>query len=372
MSDLLHPVGDVSLFGPEFFWSEDDLFKNQQFFSPWKKNSSVLPEEGTSWPGSELIEDYVAIGISESVEAQSDSDVDLVKGQRLMSANKLPMKRKQTSSLAEAQAPANYARERQRGKNWEKTEEDILVELRGKDMDWRSISEYLKSSGFIRDHRHCSDKWYALRKHYLEIQQWTMKNPNINYWDLADSERIRTVPSSFCQRWYQIFGAACQKPEVRKRPQQNLNPRRRPDPSPSRFGPAVGGLALDSSPSSDQAFTPQPSCQPSVPQEVLQQHAGDRFTSGDAAYESERREAGDFLPNQATVEYSNQPYLDIGVLWAEIRELSHTLKQKFAAEEEERMRNMKIKETKLQLKLDRFQYKRQRDEEMRNRRGLML
>ena len=67
------------------------------------------------------------------------------------------------------------------------------------------------------------------------------------------------------------------------------------------------------------------------------------------------------------VEYSNLPYSDIGVLWAEIRELSHTLKQKFAAEEEERMRNMKIKERKLQRKIERFQYKRQRNEEMRKR-----
>ncbi|KAG0609041.1 hypothetical protein M758_8G152200 [Ceratodon purpureus] len=377
MSDQLHSVDYESLLVDILGSDDDDLYRNQQC-QLWNKNGSVLPEEGTSWPRSE---DCVVMSIAEtSVETQSDSDVDGVKVQGWGSDNKFRstrMKRKQTGFLPEVQAPVNHARERQRGKNWEKMEEDILVESKGIDMDWKSISEFLKSKGFIRDHRHCSDKWYALRKHYIEIQQWMIQNPNTNYWDLTDSARIRTVPSSFCQRWYQVFDAACQKPETRKKVQQNLNPRRRPDsgqlrfaatdPSPSHSGPAMGGFALDSSPRFDPAFTTRPCCQPSVPLEGSQRYAGDRFYSGDAAYESERYEAADFLPNQGAVEYSNLPYSDIGVLWAEIRELSHTLRQKFAAEEEERIRNMEIKEKKLQLKIDRFQYKRQRDEEMRKR-----
>ena len=380
MSDSFHPADDAGLFGG-LLWTNDDPFRNHHCLPLWKKNSSVLPEEGTSWARRE---DYVAMSIVERLETQSNSNTDVVRVQGCegdkMLAN-IGMKRKQTGFLPEVQAPAIHSRERQRGKNWEKVEEDILVEAKGKDMDWKSISECLKSKGFTRDHRHCSDKWYALRKHYIEIQQWMIQNPYTKYWDLTDSERIRTVPSSFCQRWYEIFDAAHHKPEVRKRVRQNLNPRRRPDcgqrvaatdPSPSHSGPAVGSLSLDSLPRSDPAFAARPSCQLSVPHEASQRYAGDRVYAGDAAYESERREApGKFLPNQATVEYSNLPFADIGVLWAEIRDLSHTLRQKFAAEEEERIRNMAIKEKKLQLKVERFHYKRQRDEEMRKRPGLM-
>jgi len=61
--------------------------------------------------------------------------------------------------------------QRQRGKNWEKAEEDVLVECRSQHIDWKCISERLQEHGYTRNHKHCADKWYALRKHYLEVRK---------------------------------------------------------------------------------------------------------------------------------------------------------------------------------------------------------
>lgn len=106
--------------------------------------------------------------------------------------------------------------QRQRGKNWEKAEEDILVECKSKHMDWKAVSEHLQLHGFTRNHKHCADKWYALRKHYLEVHQWMINNPGADYWDRSsNTHRIRSVPPSFCLSWYRVFDAA-EKREGRK------------------------------------------------------------------------------------------------------------------------------------------------------------
>ncbi|KAG0556847.1 hypothetical protein M758_11G080700 [Ceratodon purpureus] len=336
-----------------------------------------LPEKGARWAE---WSDFEGLGMDvteNAVTSQSDSDVDVAKAEGWIGDDMQPQqsrkKRKLTGCREVVEVPAGKlagvgvqaSRERQRGKNWEKAEEDILVESKRKEMDWKSISEVLKERGFIRNHKHCADKWYALRKHYLEIHQWMADNPDIQYWDRSDGERIRSVPPSFCQKWYQIFDAA-EKREGRKK--VSLNQRRKSDSAAAVGAHPSHSLAMANfTPRSDSAFRAQPSCSLS---DGMQHHLGDHhhqmICSGDATHKIEHcpDDAG-FFSTGAMGAYSDPPKFNIQMLVREIHNLSYALSLKFDAEEKERARNFAIKEKKLELKRLRFDYKRQRDEEKR-------
>jgi hypothetical protein len=311
-------------------------------------SANLLPE---SW------DDFdVEIGGHENAVSQSDSEVDVAKmegwvGGESRQPQQVRSKKRKFQDVEDSSAAlmgVQVSRERQRGKNWEKAEEDILVESKRNEMDWKSISECLKERGFVRNHKHCADKWYALRKHYLEIHQWMADHPSISYWDRSDGERIRSVPPSFCQKWYQIFDAA-EKREGRKKVSQSQ--RRKSD-----GGGAHQSLAMALRP--DSAFrAQQPSC--SLSDGLQQHHPGDRF--GDASHRI-GEDHGLYFSKRAVGPYYN---LNIQMLVAEIHSLSSALSLKFDAEEKERARNFDIKERKLELKIQRFDYKRQRDEEKR-------
>jgi len=332
----------------ETLLGDDDLSRDQQYES---STLDFMVEKGTRWREWDV--DFVSM---DKAETPFDSDVDgaNVQDRRWIGdLEKIPVRKKQFKQtgctvVEEVQltGPVIQARERQRGKNWEKAEEDILVDCKSKEMDWRSISECLQEHGYIRNHKHCADKWYALRKHYLEIHRWMIDNPTIDYWDRSDGERIRSVPPSFCQKWYLIFDAAENK-EGRKKVNRKLEG---PHPSHSFAAP----FTSKSDPS-------QPSCSLSVPRDEGPQHPG---CSGDATHKIELCDDDGFLfSNRATVAYPNHPNCNIQVLVTEIFNLSRALTVKFAAEEKERSRNLAIKEKKLELKMQRFEYKRKRDEE---------
>uniref|UniRef100_A0A7I4ERD8 Myb-like domain-containing protein n=2 Tax=Physcomitrium patens TaxID=3218 RepID=A0A7I4ERD8_PHYPA len=338
----------------DFAWDlEDEVLRNPSL--AWKNTDRYLfLEKEASQPG---IDYFVAAG------TPSDSDVDGVKKMECwIGDDNQPKTRKKR--CREYQAPTSHYRERQRGKNWKEAEENILVESRGKGMDWKSISECLKNSGFTRNEKHCTDKWYALRKHYIDIHDWITHHPESCYWSLSDSDRIRTVPHSFCQKWYEIFDAA-ERREGRKN-RASLHQRRRQDndeylaivPPSSLFGANLVGVPSNSTSRIDSVFA-------SRPQEFSQRHVGDSNFLGDASHENERPETGDFLLNQDASADWTLSRAEIRMLVKEIRGLNYALQNKFAREEEERSRNLRIKEQKLQLKQDRFNYKRQRDDEAR-------
>lgn len=343
----------------ESLLEDDDLSRDQQYDSSRLDyfSSSLMPEKGTRW--SEWDVDFIAMDATDNAGTLSDSEVDGAKVQErwIGDVEQLPMRKKRKQQILTS--PAIQTRERQRGKNWEKAEEDILVDCKSKEMDWKSISECLQEHGFTRNHKHCADKWYALRKHYLEIYQWMLDNPSVEYWDRSDGERIRSVPPSFCQKWYLIFDAA-EKKEGRKKVL------RKPDPTAvtmDRPHPSHSLAAAFTSRSNPNSFGAQPSCSLSVPHEGLQ-HPGERLcNSGDATHKIECCEDGFFFSNRATGAHPIQPNFNLQVLVTEIYNLSRALTVKFAAEEEERSRNLAIKEKKLELKIQRFEYKRKRDEE---------
>ena len=348
---------------------ESLLDDSQQFDSStldYISSPLALEEKGTRWD--QWSEFDPAMVVADNAGSQSDSEVDVGKVEGWVGDDRQPQLRKKRK-LTGCEVPANQlisvgtqpSRERQRGKNWEKTEEDILVESKRKEMDWKSISECLKEHGFIRNHKHCADKWYALRKHYLEIHAWMADHPNVDYWDRSEGERIRSVPPSFCQKWYQIFDAAEKREGRKKAP---LNQRRKPDGTGAVGAHPNHSLTMAIlTPRSDSAFRAQPSC---LLSDGLQQHPGDRLIcSGDAAHKIECHEDPFLYSNRAMSPYSDQPSLNIQMLVSEIHNLSSALLLKFDAEEKERARNFEIKEKKLELKRQRFDYKRQRDEEKR-------
>lgn len=165
----------------------------------------------------------------------------------------------------------------------------------------------------------------------------------MEYWDRTScSDRIRSVPPSFCQKWYQIFDAA-ENREGRKstKLQVPLNQRRKLESA---------GAVMDS-------------------QESLGFPAGDRellrLCTGDAAA-TLKVECCEDAHTKGVMPNRMQPNWNvIEELVTELQNLRRVLTWRLEAEEKERSRNLAIQEKKLELKRQRFEYQRRRDEELR-------
>lgn len=234
--------------------------------------------------------------------------------------------------------------ERVRGRNWEKKEEDILLDCKSKELDWKAISEKLQEQKYTRNHKHCADKWYALRKGYLAIKQWMFEHPLDDYWDRSEigDRPLAVRPSSFTRRMYHIFDAAEKKDSGRKKHhlRRDVSPHQTASLNP-RSGPGA-----------------QPSCSPL--DEPLQRPSY-RFGSADAAAQKVEPCQDDGLACCSARTCPSQ--LDYDLVVSEIEDLKRLLQAKFAADEEERTRHFEYKERKLELKIQKLANKRKRDEE---------